>query len=460
MSEQTPILATGYFLGAVLAAAMLVAGLSLAAALICGVAALAYCYLEISSRKAGIVHVDIAFVLFFTIYSLNLPIFAHISPKDLSLDIVDRGLLICIFCHMGLALGLIFVRFRSVSVSNNGISSSYQLSARQINIASYILFFVGLVGSVVAVMATVGFQAYLGAGYAGRALLKREAGPIEIGLYVCAVSLIAIFSVGLIDGARNRARLFLYCATVFFVAYVAYLGIRRPMFLLICGLFSAFSIIRFRPKISGACVVVLPLFVILSTFAHYRQVISSDGVAATIDFIRDNASVEWLDVSDNELGAPFRTLYDEIPFVDKRGFGLGISYLSSPVYMLPSFINGGVVSLSGEYTDRHFDPRFISIGGNMGYFPATEAFYNFGLSGCLVIFLLMIILLGRINIYAFENWRNNAFGVTIFATIIPWLAFFIRLDFGSFAKSVLYSQAIWFMILYCLARSVRREAEL
>jgi oligosaccharide repeat unit polymerase len=237
-----------------------------------------------------------------------------------------------------------------------------------------------------------------------------------------------------------------------FIAYVGYLGIRRPIFLLVGGLFATYSVVHFRPKLLTALLIAIPVFLLFSTFSQYRQIISAEGPVATIEFIRDNASIDWLDVSNSELGAPFRTLYDELPNVDREGHLYGRSYLIAPLYMLPSSINHGATSLSIDYTARYFDPRFIMIGGNMGYFPVTEAYYNFGLPGVVLMFALMAALLGHVNNRFFERWRGSPLAVAFFAVMIPWVAFFMRLDFASFAKSFLYSQFLCFPALYFMAQ--------
>lgn len=453
MYNSSQIRALAYLLGAIASSILTAVGMPLAGAILCAIAAFGFCYAETTARRAGVVHLDIFFVLAFAVYSLNVPIFVHLTPKDLSLDLVNRGLFICTLCHFGLAVGFMFVRFVPPAEAGGRPPDRYSLTPRQMYGASYTLFFIGLAMSFVAVVLTVGFEAYLSAGYAGRALLKRDAGPIEIGLYVCATSLVTIFCVRQIYQRRGPfEKIFLYSALALFVAYVAFLGIRRPIFLLIGGLFAGYSVIYFRPSVVRSSLIVIPIFLVLSSFAQYRQIISSEGTDATINFIRDNASISWLDFSDNELGAPFRTLYDELPNIDREGFLYGGSYLSVPGYMLPSAINGGVESLSMKYTERYFDPRFISIGGNMGYFSATEAYYNFGYIGCIAMFAIMSFLLGNLNRRFFQIWRGTPLAISFYSILIPWVAFFIRLDFGSFAKSYFYSQFICFPMLYMLAQ--------
>ena len=153
-----------------------------------------------------------------------------------------------------------------------------------------------------------------------------------------------------------------------FFFYISFLGIRRPLFLLGVGLLSGYSLIRHRPKLGIALSIGVISFVFLTTFAQYRQLISSAGVEETIVFIQDNASLEWLDVSNTELGAPFRTLTDHIQGQSiNDGLLFGSSYVQTFLYVLPSRITGGLESLSVEYTNRFFSSDFIAIGGNIFY---------------------------------------------------------------------------------------------
>ena len=409
---------------------------------------------EVRERGQGVIHLDLCFLAFFLAYALCVPIYAELGAKDLSRAIVSHALVICLLCVMGYALGtLVAVPQPAARASGHRPMRAAPPAPEAAVRAGYIVFAVGLALSVLAILLTVGFNAYLSAGYAGRALLKRDNGPIELGLYVCVSAIIAIFSGNALSSARSaRSNLFVAAAILLFIGYTAFLGIRRPMFLLIMGLFASHSLIFRRPSLAVTAATLLPLVLLLATFAQYRQIISSAGVSEAVTFVQDNANADWLDLSKNELGAPFRTLYDTIGNEGAAGpRQYGLSYLIAPLYILPSILGLKVQSLSVQYTNRFFDQRFLDIGGNMGYFPATEAYVNFGYPGCVVIFALYAVLLGRLNGFFHARRTTSAILVTMFAVLVPWMAFFIRLDFASFMKGFFYSQLSSVLLIHFVA---------
>ena len=91
-----------------------------------------------------------------------------------------------------------------------------------------------------AVYLTVGFDAYFDAGYAGRALLKRNVGPVELGLYHMIFGIIVLSIATRFDDKKSRALIYKLSVVILAVAlsvYVTYLGIRRPSFFILAALF-------------------------------------------------------------------------------------------------------------------------------------------------------------------------------------------------------------------------------
>lgn len=442
-----------YAIVSVISSILVVNGNTITGIVLTAISAILYCVFEIIDRNKGVVHLDITFILFFTIYSLNVPFFSHLNPSGLSLRIVDKATLVCLLCHFGLAIAMATFNFNKYFQSNRFEKTRpYRLWNGTI-FASYALLIVGVLSAILAIGLTVGFNAYFEAGYAGRSLIKRDAGPIEIGLYITATGLVSL----LICSSMTKNKLLpskkiLSIMMLIMVVYIAFLGIRRPIFLIVVGLLAAYSFIYHRPKMSFGVLLAVPLFFALSTFAQYRQVLSDHGLQATVEYVSDNASIEWLDVSQSELGAPFKTLYDEIPNIERGGYIYGKSYLVTPLYILPSAINGGTQSLSMTYTTRYFDPSYISIGGNMGYFPATEAYYNFGYLGCILIFFTIGFILYKTNVIIFTKYSTNPLAILFFAILCPWLAFYIRTDLASVAKSFIYSQFVAILFVQIVAK--------
>lgn len=420
--------------------------------------AVVYILFAIRVRKSGPVHLDLVFLFFLLIYSFSVPLSNALTEKQYNQDIVRDAADICMLSYLGFAIGLLL---DSGHHRRNAILYRFGWAdAERMRKSGMWVFFMGAVASFAAIALTSGLSAYLSAGYAGRALLKREAGPVELGLYISIVGLFAVFAAVNHTGKRSPiSKVFVALVFLFFFFYISFLGIRRPLFLLGLGLLSGISLIRHRPKMIVALPIGLLAFAFLTTFAQYRQLISTAGINETLLFIQSNASVEWFDVSDTELGAPFRTLMDYLGDDRRRtGMLLGSSYLESILYVFPSFLTGRLESLSVEYTNTFFSSDFISIGGNMGLFPVTEAYLNFGAFGAFVIVLLFGIFLSKVNRWFHGVGRGRASHIILFMMLVPWTAFFMRLDFASFSKGFLYSQLVPYFLIVVLSKLQKSRA--
>lgn len=410
-----------------------------------------YFYFVMYYRKMVIINLEQVFLLFFIIYSITFPLSYYLFPKSqFEPEVVYFSYLLCLFANIGYAFGLFI---HSIFNSDNRVFEKkniyeFSLDTNRLKRSGYITFMLGVIASFMAVMMTVGMNAYLTAGYAGRALIKREAGPIELGLYISVVGAVIVFCSYLLAPKKLKIELYILVSIiVFFFAYVSFLGVRRPSFLMLLALFSVYCVITRKVKVNRLLLYAVPLFLFFTTFAQYRQVISSSGVIETVYYIQENASLDWFDFSETELGAPFKTLY-HISSDSDLDYRYGLSYLSSVLYVLPSFINGGMQSLSVEYTYKYFSSDFISIGGNMGYFPVTEAYVNFGVLGPVFMFCLIAIILAWLNRQTYRLSNIKVFRLVLFAIAVPWIAFFMRLDFSSFMKGFVYSQLVPLIFAY------------
>lgn len=400
-------------------------------------------------RNSGIIHLDLSFLIFLFIYSFSVPVSNVFLGNDINQNIIKDASNISILAYFSYCVGILLQSGKHRHIGSLKMISSKD--AKFIRKSGQWVFLFGFITSLSAILFTVGFSQYFSAGYAGRSLIKREAGPIEIGLYISLVGFFSIFLANLLSEYKERAsKIFVIVFFILFSVYASFLGIRRPLFLLGLGLFAGYSIVYHRPKLKTALPIMLLAFVFLTTFAQYRQLISTVGVLETVAFIQNNASWEWLDISRSELGAPFRTLTDYLGYNQQwREYLLGSSYVQTPLYVLPSFLTGGLQSLSVQYTHTFFSQDFISIGGNMGLSPVTEAFLNFGALGVFFIFAIFGFSLGKANRWFHSVGRGKTVYIILFMILVPWTAFFMRLDMASFAKGFLYSQLIPFL-LFCL----------
>lgn len=303
----------------------------------------------------------------------------------------------------------------------------------------YFLLFFGIFAVFISIGLTVGFSAYFQAGYAGRALLKREAGPVELGLYYSIVGYLFV-AYAYFSNCKNRSlatTCFLPVFLIAFISYVSFLGIRRPSFFIVLGLVFLYACyIKIRMPIIYIAIGSFIAFM-FGIFASFRQVLSDHGATEAFNYVMNNFSFAWLDLSESELGAPFRSLLDILEYWKDDNPRFGTTYLHSILNIIPSKIYKFGDSLSVEYTNRMFTSEYISIGGNMGFFPVAEGFLNFYHIG---VFMEFLIIGGVIKyIERFTRLKPTATSVIIYSITVPWFFFFLRADVSSISKVFFYS---------------------
>jgi hypothetical protein len=278
-------------------------------------------------------------------------------------------------------------------------------------------------------------------------LIKRQAGPIELGLYHAVVGALLLFAIANINGQgglrQGNLKRFVFIFFIFFIVYVSFLGIRRPTFFLVISFFAFY--VRQISGLQFRYIVALVLvFFCFTLFAQFRQVLAADGAAAAASFVKENSSVHWLDMSSTELGAPFRVLLDVQDHWNGEPARLGYSYYQAFINILPRQFGIDIVSLSEEYTYRLFTADFRAIGGNMGFSPVAEAYLNFGFWGILLMFAFWGCLWGGVSV--FLDSRSHILAQVFSAVLIPWSMFFCRTDFAAYIKVSFYSIGIPFVI--------------
>ena len=385
-------------------------------------------------------------------YSLAVPLH-QLAFADYDHDTVRSAFQLCVVAGAGAVCGFLAEYLLRASSPRHSVRFS-ERTWRMYSLIGWAIFGFGMVSAFAAVSLTVGFHAYWTAGYAGRVLLKREAGPVELGLYHAVVGLLFVA----LSRMKSRTptqrisprRLALFvllggiCLT--FVVYVSFLGIRRPSFFLVVSLMLLYGIAgRGYSKLQLA--LVAPVLLLFSLFASFRQVLSDAGWGAASLYIRQNFSLAWFDLSKSELGAPYRAIMDVIGSWQGEPLRLGATFLEAIPYALPSALRLPVTSLSQEYTVRNFSAGFIAIGGNMGFSPVAEGYLNYGTVGAFVYFALIAYCMSRLQSKALD--RALPFDLIAFAIAGPWFIFWLRTDLASFLKTLLYS--IGFPLLLAVA---------
>ncbi|MBW3654762.1 MAG: oligosaccharide repeat unit polymerase [Gemmatimonadetes bacterium] len=392
-------------------------------------------------------------------YTLPVPLH-HLAYRDYQPEIVQYAFELSMLGAAGLVLGnLAFVLLRRGEAAPAAPASVSAAEWRRYYWAGWAVFVVGVVSALLAVGLTVGFSTYVNAGYAGRSLLKRGAGPIELGLYHAVLGLVFVNLARLRSPELRRRRvvgLVLLLISLAFVAYVSFLGIRRPSFFLVLSMVLVYGAAGHGFRKARLALVGLPALLLFSIFANFRQVLSDQGAGAALLYVRNNFSLRWFDLSRSELGAPFRVLTDVLSTWGGDRPRAGITFMEAVPYALPRSAGLGVTSLSQEYTQRNFSSDYIAIGGNMGFNPVAEGYVNFGIAGVVLYFLVIGWFVSRIQFNAAR--RCSPADLMAYAVAAPWFIFFIRLDLASFTKVFLYSIVVPYlaaMALLLVWRSAR-----
>lgn len=292
----------------------------------------------------------------------------------------------------------------------------------------------------------VGVDEYFQAGYAGRALLKRDTGPLELGLYVVQIGIVLYclyyFAI------KKRLSIFIVTVCVLYVLLIANVGIRRPIIGLLLAIIVAYHyFVREISPTKGLALVII-VGVPLLLFAYVRHIVAYQGFLAGLEFLIGNFSWTWLDPSGTELGAPFRNLLDILDVIPEQvGLLGGLSYINALLLLPPRFlIPEGLITLSEWYTVAFFSPEFIAAGGNMGFFIVSEAYINLGVLGVMIIMFLWGVFFRMVYLY-FKRTPKSLPCVFLYCISLVWIVFLIRVDFAVALKGYFYTTLVPALII-------------
>lgn len=402
---------------------------------------------------SGSLSASVLCLMAFAFYALAVPLH-HLFNQDYDDSGVQFVTSMCVVGLAGQIFGyLLMGKPRFTRMPTPVDTSSFGLS----------VIILGTLALIIAIGATSGFSAYFQAGYAGRALLKREVGPVELGLYYIVVGYLFVAFNWLFrtSGRRSVGKgFFLLSFLGVFVVYVSFLGIRRPSFFMVFSLITLYFL-SIRGKASKS-ILLLALFMafLFGIFAQFRQVLSDHGAMEALAYVFTHFDFSWFDLSSSELGAPFRTMLDVKDSWIADGWQWGQSYLDALVNVFPSSMVKYRDSLSVQYTNTFFTQDYIAIGGNMGFFPVTEAYLNFGALGVFFEFFILGLFIKYVENRAVE--QADVVHTVICAIMVPWFFFFLRTDFSSFLKSFTYSiiPVFFAYLLFTMTQTLRRHPPL
>lgn len=376
------------------------------------------------------------FILFYSLYSLCVPLNLLFSPYIAmeELHICTQALMLCL-------IGLIFFILGYHSHLGNILARMipllpYRWNPKRVRYTAQFFIFCGILFFVV-LTKEVGISTYFKAGYMGRALLKRESGPLELGLYICQIGLILYGFYYFM----TKKRINFYIIIVLYSLYILFvlrIGIRRPILALSVAYFAGRYYLVKRISFIKAFPIILTCGVLLVIFAFVRHIIADSGFSIGIKYLINNFSWSWLDLSKTEFGAPFKNLVDILAILPGQAKHLyGLSYWQTIEILFPRYIYPSrPPTLSEWYTNTFFSEGFVRAGGNMGFFIISEAYINWDIIGVMIVMFSWGILLKALYNYMRRGLRNIS-AIFIYCVSLVWIVFAIRLDFAVVLKSFL-----------------------
>lgn len=374
-------------------------------------------------------------IVFYSLYSLSIPLRILLSPEVTpeQLDLITKAFALC---FVGLVFFLVGYHSRLGSLLARMIPClPRQWDLKKVKQVARIYLLLGI-ALFFGLIAMVGITSYFQAGYAGRALLKQEHGPLELGLYVIQIALVLyIFRDFLIRRQPSFLIIALYAS---YILLILQLGIRRPLLGLLLASFAAWHYLVKRIPFTRVVAIAIIFGTMLLLFAFVRQPIASEGFIAGIEHLINNFSWTWFDISRTELGAPFRNLLDILTIVpNQTRYLYGLSYLQTIENLLPRFLYPErSLTLSQWYTEIFFSKEFVQVGGNMGFFIVSEAYINWDVIGVMIVMFSWGILLKALYVYMKRD-RHNTSALFLYSISLAWIVFTIRIDFASAFKSFL-----------------------
>jgi len=383
----------------------------------------------------------IIMVTFYTLYSLAVPLRICFSPNVSSTElyITIHALSLCL---IGLISFIIGYHINIGKALANTLPFLFKWNdLTRIKQVAYLYVICGILLYIGNVELKVGILNYIKAGYAGRALLKREYGPVEIGIYILQVGLILWSIYDFLLRKKLSYSLILVCILYTIISFM--IGIRRPLLGLIMGVLAVRHYLVKQIKIVELLTFLVIFFTLFSVFACIRQPISYLGPINGLKYAINNFSWDVFDPSKRELGAPFESLLNSLKIIPyQKEYLYGLSYWQSVKVLLPkSLYPFQPLTLSEWYTTEFFTEEFIKIGGNMGFFVISEAYVNCGIGGIILIMFALGFIFRMLYTYIRINSQNITL-IFLYSLSLPWIPFYIRLDFASALKGFLFTTLI------------------
>jgi oligosaccharide repeat unit polymerase len=230
---------------------------------------------------------------------------------------------------------------------------------------------------------------------------------------------------------------------------------------------------RIPPLVAGAAILgllfVIPLVGYLRTLGTYEEIISAEAISQAADYADIGAAFREMGGSIGPLMHTLKRLPEDEPY------RYGSTYLSYILDVIPnvglmpdkSTSRAAIIEMLrtqgqekalmamnvGDWATFHIIPQQFASGGGAGYSGVAEPYFNFGLVGVVIYFLLLGVFLGRLDslpLFLYRNWL--LFGVVAYWHLLPT----VRNGFTVFLKPAVFTLIvvfIWLMMRKFVPRS-------
>jgi oligosaccharide repeat unit polymerase len=378
-----------------------------------------------------------AFVLFFALYSLPLPVLVccQRAPATLafSTDILVQALslsllgLICFYCGYHIRLGKVIAQRLPLFAAESKRRLLRSVAFLLLISLFLLVFFLNAIG---------GLQSFFRTGYQ---IYKLEKNIEYLAVWANFVSPALLLFFHITHRSRTRISKVLFIVLLFGVSVLFFAsGKRRYLFTLIFALliYRHYAIRRF----SANQVMLLGVvgFILMGWWGLLR------GLSVEQLFIQQG----WIAMREVSLSDLFYTVTGEGEFnvvgailpqiIESLSKGnlqylFGMSYLQAPVIFIPKLLYPNRPQVLSEWYVSTYYPHMAGEGGGRGFFFLAEAYLNFGTVGVvLLMFIAGIVFRITYSYLMISGYEPRV--VLLYAVFISWIPSALRIDFATAFK--------------------------
>jgi hypothetical protein len=255
---------------------------------------------------------------------------------------------------------------------------------------------------------------------------------------------------------NSKERIIFIVVFLFITLFLLFVdGRRRELMYMIIMCFSYYMFCMYkrikRTQLRKYLLYLIITAVLFITYQYYREyfnLANKEGISYALEF-KEKESQSLSKESklySNEFGMVYENILLTIKFKPKPLYGRTyFESMLSPIPILNKiiFYNGDRTTSLLSWLSRLY-PEIFLRGGGFGFFPAAEAYLNFGYGGCLVIGIILGMLFNLIYLYIY-----NPKYILFYSIILPQGLNFSRTPFQGVTEEI-----FWYMLYYFLYNTI------